>query len=241
MCYNVQQKKTTIELEKRYKARAIDGQQQKIYFSVSGFAHPNLSVISAEEPETIQQFTWGLIPFWTKDAETSKIYSNNNLNAKSETIFEKKSFARSIKSKRCIIPVTGFYEWRDVNKQKYPYFIYPKNGEVFSLGGIYDTWKDGLTGETLNSFSIITTEANQLMAKIHNIKLRMPFILLQEQENTWLNPNLEELEIKALMKPYEDSNMDAFTISKRITSRTENPNDVTTAEPFTYPELQLLE
>jgi putative SOS response-associated peptidase YedK len=237
MCYNLQQKKTKGELEKRYKAKAAEGLEIPQYYSVSGFTHPNLAVLTAQEPEVIQAFNWGLIPFWTKDKITSKDFAKNNLNAKSETIYEKKSFAPSIKAKRCIIPVTGFFEWRDINKQKYPYMISLKDDEIFSLGGIYDTWKDKVTGEEIHSFSIITTSANSLMAKIHNLKLRMPFIIPKEKESLWLKPELTELDIKDLMQPLDESLMHAHTISKRITSRTENPNDPATCEPYEYPEL----
>lgn len=242
MCYSTSQTKTEKQLEGRYSRKvALEAVGQlKIFYAVSGFSHPNLPVITSERPEEIQLFKWGLLPSWTKDEVQAKTFASNNLNARSETVFEKPSF-RSVKRKRCLIPCTGFYEWRDVNKKKYPHFISLKNEEVFSLGGLYDTWVNKETGEILNTFSIITTEANPLMAKIHNTKLRMPFILPKELEDEWIKSDAPESYLKDLMKPLDESLMQAHTISKRITSRTENPNDPETLKPFDYPELALVD
>ena len=157
--------------------------QLKVKYSVSGYSHPDLPILTAEQPDEFQLYNWGLIPKWTPNPELAKQYSKNNLNSKSETIFEKPSFNGPIKKQRCIIPVTGFFEWRDFNKNKYPYLIKLKDEEIFCLAGIYDTWVNKETGELKNTFSIITTEANPLMAKIHNLKLRMPFILQKDKKN----------------------------------------------------------
>lgn len=243
MCYNI----SNTTKEKKILAKRLDANfpkklgQLKVNFSISGFSHPNLLVLTQEKPEEFQLFNWGLIPQWTPNSELAKQFSNNNLNSKSETIFEKRSFSIPIKKQRCIIPVTGFFEWRDINKKKYPYFIKLKNEEIFCLAGIYDEWVNRETGEIVNTFSIITTEANPLMAKIHNLKLRMPFILPRNLEKEWLNPNLKESDIEKIMKPLSEDLMEAYTISKRITCRTDNPNSPETLAPFEYPELELLE
>lgn len=215
--------------------------QLKIRFSASGFTHPEWPVITADNPNEFQLFHWGLIPKWTPNPDLAKQFRINNLNSKSETIFEKRSFSGPIKKQRCLIPVTGFFEWRDINKKKYPYHIHLKDEEIFCLGGIYDEWTDKQTGEIINTFSIVTTEANPLMAKIHNLKLRMPFILSKDKAKDWLIPNLTESDINALMKPLDENLMTAHTISKRITSRTENPNSPETLVPFIYPELELID
>lgn len=243
MCYNISNStKEEKNLEKRLAATYPKKLgQMRIQFSVSGFTHPDLLVLTSEKPDEFQLFNWGLIPKWTPNADLAKQFSNNNLNAKSETIFEKRSFSEPVKQQRCIVPVTGFFEWRDVGKKKYPYFIHLKNEELFCLAGIYDEWVNKETGEILNSFSIITTAANPLMAKIHNSKLRMPFILPPEKEKAWLSPNLSASDIQELMKPLNEDLMTAYTISKRITSRTDNPNAPETLEPFEYPELQLMD
>ena len=242
MCYNISNStKEESILEKRLQAKYPKKLGQlKINFSVSGFTHPKLPVLTTELPNEFQILHWGLIPKWTPSADLVKQFRINNLNSKSETIFEKRSFSGPVKKNRCLIPVTAFFEWRDVNKKKYPYLIKLKNEEIFCLGGIYDEWVNKETGEILNTFSIVTTEANPLMQKIHNLKLRMPLIFSKETEKEWLNPDLSENEIKNLMKPLDENLMVAYTISKRITSRTENPNDPDTLIPFIYSELQEL-
>ena len=164
----------------------------------------------------------------------------NTLNAKSETIFEKPSFRSSIGSKRCLLFVKGFYEWRDYNKKKYPYYIHLKNQSVFTFGGIYESWVNKSTGEIINSVSIITTEANPLMAEIHNSKKRMPLILNGAAMNKWIDPKIDKETITQLMKPFDESQMTAHTISKLITSRSENPNQEKVKEIFEYPELPAL-
>ncbi|MBK6835051.1 MAG: SOS response-associated peptidase [Bacteroidetes bacterium] len=241
MCYNVSNKtESDKQLEKRLKATYPKKLPQwKPIYSVSGFLHPALPIVTADKPDEISLYNWGLIPGWTPSEELAKQFRANNLNAKSETIFEKRSFSAPIKSKRCLVPVTGFFEWREVNKQKYPYHIHAGKEEIFCLGGIYDEWVNKQTGELINSFSIITTEANPLMAKIHNNKLRMPFIVPPEKEEQWLTTTIKEEELKQLMLPFDENEMQAYTISKRITSRLDNPNAEETILPFSYPELEM--
>ena len=116
-----------------------------------------------------------------------------------------------------------------------------KDTEIFCLAGIYDTWVNKATGEVLNTCSMVTTEANALMAKIHNVKLRMPLILPIECEKNWIDPNLTVEEIKNLMQPIDENLIQAYSISRRITSKTLNPNAPETLERIDYPELRLID
>ena len=136
------------------------------------------------------------------------------INAKADTIFDKPSFRHSIMSKRCIVPSTGFFEWRHEGKDKVPYFIQVINEEIFSMGGIFDVWDNPQTGEIYHSFSIITSEANYLMEYIHNTKKRMPVILSPEDEKRWIDPNLNKEGIKDLLKPFDADKMNAYIINK---------------------------
>ena len=236
MCYIASQlqekaEKAAVRLNVRERA------QLKLDFhAVSGFTHPNMLVIMGEQPLTLSLCRWGLIPSWCRDENKAKELQEYTLNAKSETIFEKPSF-RAVNQQRCLIPLAGFYEWREFNKKKYPYYIYPKNADVFMVGGLYDNWTNEETGEILKTFSIITTAANPLMEKIHNIKKRMPLIIPEGKEPNWIDPALSKEGITALMKPFNESLMQAHTISKRITSRKDNPNVEEVKEPLTYDEL----
>ena len=151
----------------------------------------------------IQPFTWGLIPFWSKD-NTIQQYT---LNAKIETLAEKPSFKHSI-NKRCLVIADGFYEWqwldpKGKNKQKYIITL-PDNG-LFAFGGIWSEWVNKATGEIINTYSIVTTQANELMCEIHNSKKRMPVILTPEFEQAWLGgtntKEFEQIEIELFAQP----------------------------------------
>lgn len=241
MCYNVSVKSDKKVLEQRFQAKYDAAEETEPLYHVSGFLHPKLPVIRSDNRELIKLSAWGLIPSWVKDEKQAGEMMTMTLNAKSETIFALPSFKNSIRQKRCLVLVDGFYEWRTIKKNKYPHFIYLKNKEPFAFGGIYSDWVNKATGEIINSFSIITTKANPLMEKIHNTKMRMPLILPKETEKDWLNPDLNENQITEMMQPFSESLMEAHTISKLITSRAEKPNQPAVQERFDYPELVLYE
>jgi putative SOS response-associated peptidase YedK len=209
-------------------------------YHLNGFAHPKLGVIASDKPNELQKMEWGLIPFWVKNAEQAADIANKTLNAKAETIFQLPSFRAAIVKRRCIIPVSGFYEWRHFKKKTYPYFIYPENNNLYQLAGIWEEWTDKETGEIRKSCSIITTAANGMMEQIHNTKKRMPLILDAENARIWVSSGLEKEEIESLMKPIEASKMKAHTISRLVTSRTENSNVAEVAAKEEYDELPKL-
>lgn len=238
MCYNLAAKQRIKALQDMYGVRIdydyayFDG-----YYQISGFAHPKLPVLSMEHPQGFELMQWGLIPSWTKDEEKAKEFSNMALNATAETIFEKAMFRKPIMSKRCILPVDGFYEWREIAKVKYPYYISPKNGTLFSFGCIYDTWANTETGEVINSFAIVTTEANEIMAMIHNSKKRMPLILSGENWRQWVDPKTTKEEIQALLKPSANELLSYHTISKDISHRNRDTNYPEIQKEVLYPEI----
>ncbi len=235
MCFHNSMSKKAQEAANRFNAQ-IEISFEPIYHA-SGFTFPEWPVITSENPDKIKLFRWGLIPFWVKDIEQADKIRAQTLNARSETVFEKPSFRLSIHKKRCLVISTGFFEWHDFNKKKYPYFIHLKEIEIFALAGIYSQWVNKLTGEILNTFSILTTSANPLMAKIHNSKERMPLILSPETEHEWLNSDLSDKQIKSFFPAIDDTKMEAYTISKLITSRKENSNVPEVQKEFEYQEL----
>ena len=185
MCFFSRQSKKAVELENRFNAKI---ENQKFFESsnyINGFEFPKTSVIANGDTSLIKQFQWGLIPSWAKDDSIRKY----TLNAKIETLKEKPSFRNSV-NKRCLIIADGFYEWQWLDpkgKSKQQYLITMPNEELFSFGGIWSEWTDKHTGEILNTYSVVTTEANELMSKIHNSKKRMPLILTKEKEEDWLS------------------------------------------------------
>lgn len=246
MCYNIAIMETRQQkYAERYKdvigaSFSFETAQPELplYYFVSGFAHPFLPII---KHDGLFLFEWGLIPSWIKDAKGASEIRTKTLNAVGETVFEKPSFRKSIVSNRCLLGVSGFFEWRDVNKKKYPYFIKTNNSELFSLGCIYETWVDKNTGELHNTFSIITTVANPLMEKIHNVKKRMPLIIAEEDERKWVDPSTGIDEIRSLIKPYNESEMTAYTISQAANSARANRNVPEILNAVNYPELALLD
>lgn len=187
----------------------------------SGFSHPELLIYTDRSPEFPEVATWGLVPHWVKDEQELKKQWNNTLNARGETIFEKSSFRTAAKNNRCIIYVDGFYEHHHYNKKTYPFYIYRKDKEPMALAGLWSEWKNPDTGGTLNTFSIVTTNANAIMAKIHNNpKLeepRMPVILPTALEDKWLHNITDELDIKAikeLIREYPEDELQGHTVAK---------------------------
>lgn len=237
MCYHVSVKSNIKILEERFNASYQSEKEIKTYYHVSGFSHPILPVIRCDFPEFIKPCYWGLIPSWVKDEEHAKKMMDMTLNAKCETVFTLPSFRNSIRNRRCLVLVDGFFEWRTLSNKKYPYFIYLKKKEPFAMGGIYSDWINKETGEIVQTFSILTTPANLLLQKIHNVKLRMPLIISKENEKKWLQTELNENQINQMMQPFDDSKLMAHTISKLITSKTEDSNQEAVQQPHNYPEI----
>ena len=218
---------------RKKKKNPIEPEIPNLYMA-SGFTHPKLPVITDDE---FVLKAWGLIPSWVKSKEDAYDLRDKTLNAIGETIFEKPSFAQNILSRRCLLPVSGFFEWRDFNNNKYPYYIQPSNYPGFLLGSVFDTWIDRSTGQVFNTFSIVTTPANQLMAMIHNVKKRMPLILDYEAADKWINPLSTTEEIKSLILPFDENKMIAHTISKAASNTKNDRNYPEILQNVNYPEL----
>jgi putative SOS response-associated peptidase YedK len=178
----------------------------------------NLAVITNAEPSKLSYLKWGLVPFWAKDPKIG--YSL--INAKAETLNEKPSFKNSFRRKRCLVPACSFYEWKPEGKNKIPYRIFLKNEPLFAMAGLWDSWKSE-NEMIINSFSIITTEANDFMLNIHS---RMPVILPKESEKKWLeDDNIGFL--TSLLKPIASECMDAYQVSARINSPVNDDEEIT--------------
>ena len=210
----------------------------------SGFSHPKLLIYTDRSPDFPEVSSWGLVPHWVKDRAQLKKLWNNTLNARGETIFEKPSFREAAKNSRCIIYIDGFYEHHHFNGKTYPFFIQLKNQSPMALAGLWSEWNDGETKTMLNSFSIVTTTGNSLLAKIHNNpKLkgpRMPVILPSELEDHWLNPISDELDqkqLETLITAFPENELKAYTVG-RLRGKEYRGNIPTISEEVVYEELQ---
>ncbi len=240
MCYNYSLiiYRNQRDFEKTYGVDQTQKNKMSSYYTINSFSLPKMPVISNENPYQFQMFHWGLIPFWVKKIEDAEKIRNQTMNARAETLFEKPSYRNSIKQKRCLVPASGFFEWRYILRKNYPYYIRLKDKKWFSFAGIWDSWKNPETEEKFYTYSIITCEPNNLLRKIHNKKKRMPVILPWKTQRRWLDNTLSEDEIKSFLISYPDEKMEAYTISRLITSKTRDKNIPEIIEPYNYPELK---
>lgn len=152
---------------------------------------------------------WGLIPSWAKDPAIG----NRLINARAETLSEKPSFRRALVSRRCVIPATGFYEWKRETSGKTPYFFRLQSALPMALAGLWEVWQPE-EGPAVASFTIITTEANDFMRGIHD---RMPAILPKKSMEAWLDPSLGDASfLCALLKPAPAGWLAAFPVTRQV-------------------------
>jgi len=152
---------------------------------------------------------WGLIPSWAKDFSVAA----KMINARSETAGTKPAFRDPLKSRRCLIPADGFYEWQCAGKTKQPYCFELRNAEMFAFAGIWDRWKHP-SGDWVRTCSILTTTANAVTSPVHD---RMPVILDQDSYDQWLDPGMQDASTASeLLKPYGPRFMRCYPISTRI-------------------------
>ena len=153
---------------------------------------------------------WGLVPFWSKDGKAAF----NTINAKAETIATSPAYREAAKHRRCLVPADWFYEWKKLDaKSKQPYAIAMKDAELFAFAGLWDKWKDKATGQTLETYTVITTDPNELMEPIHN---RMPVILHRKDYERWLAvADPAQLPVD-LLRPYPAEEMRAWPVSRDV-------------------------
>jgi putative SOS response-associated peptidase YedK len=163
-----------------------------------------------EERRQVALFQWGLVPSWSAPSDSNR---GGLINARAETLEDKPSFAESFRTRRCLIPADGFYEWKRSGKWKQPYFFQLQDESQFAFAGIWDRWeRDDLS---ITSCAIITTTPNELLAEIHD---RMPAILTAEDQEAWLRNDADPRELKALLAPYPADAMKSFPVSEKVNS-----------------------
>jgi len=179
----------------------------------------DVPIVISRSPHQLVMMRWGLIPFWAKDPKIG----SRMINARSETVAERPAFRASLKEHRCLVPTTGFYEWKPTGKGKVPFFIRRTDEKLFAMAGLYDHWKDP-AGEEVLSFTILTTAANDLMAPIHD---RMPVVLSREDEEKWVRSSpLEDGELERMARPYPSSQMEAYPVSRAVNDLTKDSEEL---------------
>jgi len=234
MCFSVNVNLVKDELQNRYGAEFPDRDRYEPSYYYHAFSLPEIPAICSELPDTIRLLRWGLIPSWIKSFEDAESIRYKTFNARAETIVSKPSFSSAFKSHRCLIPVKGFFEWQHAGNTKIPWYIYHHNNELLTLAGLYDQWVETRTGEIYNTFSIVTTDANTLMAEIHNSKKRMPVILDRNGENIWLSQAASDSDRLELLKACPSEIINAHTVSDLVNNKSVNRNRPEVIMPFSW-------
>ncbi|WP_416839800.1 SOS response-associated peptidase [Haloferax sp. DFSO52] len=184
-----------------------------------------LPVVTNEAPDEFRFLKWGLVPSWADDPKVG----NDRINARAETVDQKRSFADAYEVRRCLVPADGFYEWtKTASGSKQPYRVAFEDDRPFAMAGLWERWMPSTkqTGlgdfgsrgpsreqEPLETFTIITTEPNDLISELHN---RMAVVLAPDEEELWLHG--EPSEVKSLLDPYPDEGLTAYPVSRRVNS-----------------------
>lgn len=240
MCFSVNVNLVKEELENRFGATLIDPDKYRPSYYYHAFSLPVLPAICSGMPDRIRLLKWGLIPSWTRSMDDANAIRFKTFNARSESLDKKPSFSSSFRSKRCIIPLKGFFEWQHLGKEKIPWYIYHTENEILSIAGLYDEWTENSTGENFSTFSIVTTDANDMMAEIHNSAKRMPVILDKASEKVWLDLSTSSSGALNLLKPCPDEILSAHTISPLVNDKTSNRNSPEVIRAYKYNSGDLL-
>jgi putative SOS response-associated peptidase YedK len=169
-----------------------------------------LAVVRENGKNVPRLFRWGLVPAWAASPEAGF----KMINARAETLAEKPAWRRLLHRRRCLIPASGFYEWKADGRKKQPYLIRLAGSRLFAFAGLWDVWSQD--GREIRSCTIVTTTPNDRVGPIHS---RMPVILTQEAEAAWLDEQVSEPEfLRSLLVPYPEEEMEVFPVSTDVNS-----------------------
>ena len=210
MCGRYVLKTTLQELQQKYGAVPEGTFTIEENYNVAPSLHMPV-IVQQGDQRKIDKYRWGLIPFWAKEINSG--YSM--INARAESLEQKKSYARPFKSKRCVVPVSGFYEWKKSNGEKIPHYITQNSSDLMNVAGLYEEWKPKKQGESpINSFTIITTDANDPVSELHD---RMPAMLLDEELDIWLDPNNQDTtSLKDLLRPWPNDDISFYRVGQEV-------------------------
>ena len=224
MCFSVSVNFVKEELEERYGIKFPDKYRYEPSYYYHAFSLPELAAICSGYPDEIQILKWGLIPGWVKSAEKADEIRTKTFNARSESLGSKPSFSNSFRSMRCLIPVKGFFEWQHAGNEKIPWYIYGSGNEILTLAGLYSEWRNEENDEKVRTFTIITTDANEMLAEIHNSKKRMPVIFGRNDEKRWIDLNTSSDILSGMLKPCPTDILKAHTVGPLVNNRLADRN-----------------
>ncbi len=174
----------------------------------------------------VQALRWGLVPSWSKD----EAIAARLINARAETLAEKPSFRAALRRRRCIVPANGFYEWAGQLSGKQPFYIHPPDGALLAFAALWERWTRPQDGEVIDSFTIVTTEANALVRPLHD---RMPVILGAEDVGAWLDRDADQEVLRRLLRPCPDGRLVSHPVSRAVGNvRNEGPELIRSTDPL---------
>jgi putative SOS response-associated peptidase YedK len=169
-----------------------------------------IPVVVQEEKRRLVEAKWGLVPAWAKDEKIG----SSLINARCETVASKAAFRSAFKSRRCLVPADGFYEWQKTGTGKVPHHFTLKDDSLFAFAGLWECWRNP-AGEEVRSVSLITTTPNALVAPVHD---RMPVILTRDREKAWLDKNTPVETLSSFLAPYPADGMKERAVSPVVNS-----------------------
>ncbi len=176
-------------------------------------------VIVKESPNKVVMMRWGLIPFWARDEKIGY----RMINARGENAPSRPAFRVPLKHRRCLVPATGFYEWKALEGRKAPYYFRMKDNSYFAFAGLYDKWINP-EGKEIKTFTFLTTKPNAIVEPIHD---RMPVILRRSDEEIWLsNEILDPKRYAEIIKPYPSDKMDTYAVSTLVNAPTTDSREL---------------
>ncbi|MDX1761328.1 MAG: SOS response-associated peptidase [Christiangramia sp.] len=230
MCYETSLNKKLKALEKTFDAQLKKDEEFEQYYHKSGFTHPKLYCIPMDDPATIYPMEWGLVAAWGTNDVNAFRKKYNTLNAKSETVLKSNMYKSAVRERRCLIIVDGFFEPHHVDKVSYPFYCYLEDHKIFSIAGIYNEVEN-----EKRTVSLLTTEANDFFAQVHNNKKRMPLSIDRNFEGSWLDPNLDDEALQELMQNcFMQEPFKAHAVSRDLYKRDKKTNTAAILEKVDY-------
>ena len=241
MCFHANFKEKVEKLEKKLGVELPQQILRDLFnipqYHLNGFAHPNMLVIPQQFPKLLVPAVWGIVPQNKTSKQIKEYYKESvgyggGLNARSEKLFNHFIYKKVVSTQRCIIPVSGFFEPHEYLKKKYPFYVHRADNEPLIFAGIYTVI------DTYVTFSILTTKASLLLAKVHNSKKRQPVMLQDHQVSLWLSNQLDSNAINQIIEtPLPDNMLEAYPVSKALFSPKEDSNIKSITNKASYSEL----
>jgi putative SOS response-associated peptidase YedK len=211
MCGRYAMSVKTEEIEEIFDIRLPTHVPWEPSYNVAPTQKAPVVALDAEGERALRLHRWGLVPRWAKDASIGA----RAINARSDSLSEKPMFRGAFTSRRCLVPATGFYEWRKTADGKVPMFIHPTRAPIFAFAGLWEAWTPPDGGEALRTFTVVTGDPNELLSSIHD---RMPVILPPAAWKTWLDPETSADALRELLSAHPAVPMRAYAVSTLVNS-----------------------